>query len=217
MAFSQLRISVAVLNVDRVSPGDVLDTQSRPIPRVAKNVVVTSGQSCKLGSSYRPCIGILDGPNISFLFFPKYSSFDITRIRQSTIDSPHKWWHNHPPWFLTSTTWTEIGLHPPLSWHTRPCRICDAGRPDKEASSLRWKSTWSRSVSPKSDQSTNLICLWLGAPPEFMPNNSKQVKKSLYTVKLTRDPMSVASMRNRPWFRNFHFCCRLCCDNHSSG
>jgi hypothetical protein len=48
---------------------------------------------------------------------------------------------------------------------------------DEEASDLRWKSTQSISVSLESDQSTNLISLWLGALPGSMPNNSNKPRE----------------------------------------
>jgi hypothetical protein len=64
IAFSQLRMSAAALNVDRVLPGAVLDTKSHPIPSLVKSVAVASGKSCGPGSSCYPCIWVLDGPDI---------------------------------------------------------------------------------------------------------------------------------------------------------
>jgi hypothetical protein len=52
------------LNVDRVSPGDVLDTELCPIPVLAKGIAVVSAKLCRLGSPCFPCIRILDGPDI---------------------------------------------------------------------------------------------------------------------------------------------------------
>jgi hypothetical protein len=63
-AFSESRMSAAALNVDQVSPGNVLDTKSRPIPHLAKSIAVASGKSCGLGFSCCHCIRILDGSDI---------------------------------------------------------------------------------------------------------------------------------------------------------
>jgi hypothetical protein len=63
------------------------------------------------------------------------------------------------------------------------CRFCHRRRaPDKEAVCLRWKSTRFRSVSPESGEPTTLICLYLGALPESMPNNPNN-SREVFTVK----------------------------------
>jgi hypothetical protein len=64
MDFFQLSMSAAAFNTARVSPGDVLGTQSRPIPRLPKSIAVASGKLYGTGSLCHSCIRILDGPDI---------------------------------------------------------------------------------------------------------------------------------------------------------
>jgi hypothetical protein len=50
-------MGAAALNMDQISPGDMLDTKSRPIPRFAKRVAVASGKPCGFGPHAAPELG----------------------------------------------------------------------------------------------------------------------------------------------------------------